>query len=428
MKEFKSLILKNKIKVGFCQNEALNSINIGFYFNCGIVYESLKNNGITHLVEHLFFRKLDNIKQKDLYFKMESIGSTLRAKTYANFVCFDMTISKKFFVPAVELMLMLLSDFEWSENDLKKELEVVRKQIEFNSSENFSSFVNRNYFKGTKLNKPIMGNMNSLNNLSLLEINNWKKTFFNSNNVCCVLTGGFSKENLKIFLEKLSLVKESSMPILKKQKITPKNFCKRNIHSDLIVETDWQISDISIIFDINKNINLFSANIISSILGEGVGSNLSLALREETALTDEIYSRIDRFRDINRLVIEYSTYNRDIEKSLRLVFLEIAKLKKKVTQNELLSSKVFFTDNQLFVFDSPRKCNFLYGWNNFVLQDETDIYNDIKQYEGITTNKILNSAKQIFVPENLSITITNNQDIYDYNKLNNLIQQLRSEL
>ena len=129
MKKFESnsLFLENNIKIFFSKNTAVNSINIGFYFKSGIVYETLKNNGISHFTEHMFFRNLNGIEQRDLYFRMESIGTTLRAKTYADFICFDMTVTPKYFVSAFEIILNLLCDFQWSQEDFERELKVIKK-------------------------------------------------------------------------------------------------------------------------------------------------------------------------------------------------------------------------------------------------------------------------------------------------------------
>ena len=411
--ESNSLFLENNIKIFFSKNTAVNSINIGFYFKSGIVYETLKNNGISHFTEHMFFRNLNGIEQRDLYFRMESIGTTLRAKTYADFICFDMTVTPKYFVSAFEIILNLLCDFQWSQEDFERELKVIKKQIDFAPEDSFGMFVNKIYFKGTKLSKSIMGTNDTVFSLTLADVNNWKQKFFNSNNVCCVLTGGFTDDNLSLFLEKLSQIKMSQVSPPKKNIIVPKNFCKRNSDSDLIVETEWNISDISITFDVNYTINTCYINMISSILGEGIGSKLSMALREENAFTDEICSKVDVFPTVNRITIEFSVYNYDIEKSLKTFFEEVIKFKTKLTEKDLLSSRVFFTENQKMIFDSPRELNFFYGWNGFVLQKKTDIYSSIEEYKNITAEKLLDVANKVLIPENLIITITNNSSICD---------------
>lgn len=426
--DLESLILNNNIKVYSKQNKELNVINIGFYFRNGIAYENLKNNGISHITEHMFFRNLNGIGQQDLYFRMERIGTTLRAKTYSDFVSFDMSVAPKYFVSALEIILNLLADFQWSQQDFEQELKIVKKQIEFAPTDSFGSFVDSNYFKGTKLSKPIMGTIDTVCALTLDDVNCWKRRFFNSNNVCCVLTGGFTDYDLTYFLDKLNRIEKSQVLPTKRNIIFPKDLCKRNYESDLIIETELEITDISVTFDVDYNMDICYVDMINSILGEGVGSKLSLVLREQTALTNEIYSKVDVFPNFGRITIEFSVYNCDVERSLKIFFEELIKFKTMITEKDLLSSIVFFTDNKEMIFDSPSELNFFYGWNGFILQHETNIRNIIEKYNSITVEKLIEVANNILLPENMIITITNNSKLYDSKKLKALMVKLRDDL
>lgn len=53
----KEMILENGIRVISHKHTGLHVADIGLYFRCGSAFENNSNNGITHLVEHLF---LDN--------------------------------------------------------------------------------------------------------------------------------------------------------------------------------------------------------------------------------------------------------------------------------------------------------------------------------------------------------------------------------
>lgn len=44
-------------------------ITISVNFKVGSIYEPAENNGITHLIEHLFFRQWDNLNQEKLYYE-----------------------------------------------------------------------------------------------------------------------------------------------------------------------------------------------------------------------------------------------------------------------------------------------------------------------------------------------------------------------
>ena len=132
-KNFVQSKLYNGIETMAAQEQNLHSVCIGFYFKAGTLYETKKTNGISHLIEHLFFRKLADLSQIDLYNKMENIGTTLKAKTYNNFIGFDISVVPQYFHQAFDIIIKLLKPFTWEKNDIDKEKAVVLKQIDFKS-------------------------------------------------------------------------------------------------------------------------------------------------------------------------------------------------------------------------------------------------------------------------------------------------------
>ena len=59
-----------------------HSVTISANFRVGSIYENIHNNGISHLVEHMFFRKLSKLSQSELYLKVQSIGTEIIGLTY----------------------------------------------------------------------------------------------------------------------------------------------------------------------------------------------------------------------------------------------------------------------------------------------------------------------------------------------------------
>ena len=70
----------------FRPNPALHSACLGLYFPAGPVYETAQTLGISHLVEHLFFRLLPGLPQKQLYSDLAKLGAILRGKTGHDFM------------------------------------------------------------------------------------------------------------------------------------------------------------------------------------------------------------------------------------------------------------------------------------------------------------------------------------------------------
>lgn len=194
VENFIQSIRDNGIQMITAQQQNLHSVCIGFYFKAGILYETEKTNGISHLIEHLFFRKMADLLQEELYYKMESIGSTLRAKTYINFIGYDIIVVPQYFREAFDIIVKLLQPFSWKESDIDSEKAVVLKQIDFKST-SFEEEIDSSYFRGTRLHKRIMGKPENVKKFSNQTIQKFKNMIFNSKNTYCAITGNYNDED-----------------------------------------------------------------------------------------------------------------------------------------------------------------------------------------------------------------------------------------
>lgn len=405
-KNFVQSKLYNGIETMAAQEQNLHSVCIGFYFKAGTLHETKKTNGISHLIEHLFFRKLADLSQIDLYNKMENIGTTLKAKTYNNFIGFDISVVPQYFHQAFDIIIKLLKPFTWEKNDIDKEKAVVLKQIDFKSM-SFDDMIDSLYFRGTRFHMPIMGTPENVKNFSKKTIETFKNKIFNSNNTCFTITGNYSDEDYLYAINQLNKIPKNKTATLSSEKLIPISFCNRTESSDRIIDTDLEISDVSISFDIDqRQVNEYAIDLLCSILGEGDGSKLSIIIREKFALTDEVYSKVDIYPQTERITIEFSTKNSDLEKCLQLVFNEITKIKNKITEKDLLGSIVFFTDNQYKLLDSPRDLNFVLGWRYILFEQKlSGIEQLVKKYSAITVDDLLRAANEVFIPDNLIISV-----------------------
>lgn len=126
---------------------------------------------------------------------------------------------------------------------------------------------------------------------------------------------------------------------------------------------------------------------------------------------------------------EFEVYNENIEESLTAVFDILQQAKYRLTENDMQSSKVFYTDNQYRLLDDVRELNFLIGWRTFVENESfCSIDELIRKYDDITVRDINKAADKIFRSRNLVISVSNDNKIYRKIRLNNLFDNLRKEL
>lgn len=382
-----------------------HSVMISVSFRTGTLFENESNNGISHLVEHLFFRRLSDYSQHKLYYEMQKIGAEIIGKTYCDYVNFSITVVPKYFCNAMNLMLKFFDDFEWSNAEIENEKEVVCRQIDSNSL-SYDKWVDSIYFANTNYAYPIMGAYESVLAFTSKDINDWKKSYFSVNNSCICITGRFSDDDYLFAKRKLNELSNSYKPHNRIIAL-PENFCKRNFDNGInFNNSDSDISEINILFDVDGSIKYENIRLLSSIIGEGCGSKLSIALREEHFLTDDIYTSLTSYYGFNRLCISYSVKEENIDSSLKFAFDTIKKMKEKITNDDLETSIKFFTDNQFMDLDNIKVLNDEYVLSNFALDLKNSKPRDkAKAYNNIKIIDLINTARRVFVKENLSFII-----------------------
>lgn len=425
MKE--KITLKNKLTVIHDCNPNLHSVKITVFFKCGSLFESLGNQGITHLTEHMFFRRLFDLRQNELYFKTELIGGFLRGRTFCDCVCFDIGCFPKYFKRAFDIISRTLYNFHWEESELEAEKAIVKNQIDFKGF-SIESFCDKKYFKSTKYAFPIMGTFKSLENLTIEKVNRWKEKYFTCDNCCIVLTGAFSKSDLNyalISLEKIENRGESFSP----PKILPQNIFNRTNNDDKIIADDSGVSDVFVYFDIDiEKYNINQCEIIMNMLCKGDGSRLIYLLRDKLGLAENIDSWLTLYNGFARMSFTYSVRTEYVKESLKAMFCEISNFRKIINIRDFQSTITFFTDNVYSQFDDASELGFNYGWYDFIMGVEYNPEEKAKYNKKLSIESLTKTANNILSSENMTVMILNDSKINRKRDLQNLLLDIRAEM
>lgn len=349
--------LPNNVMVYKYANPNLHSISIGLYIRVGSMYESLDNNGITHLLEHIHFRRLNNLSQENFYRWMESIGTTLKASTYKDFLRFYMNVSPKYLHEALDIFSELISTFNWSEYDLEEELRVVIDQIhERESYQKIDDHADKIVWGKHPLSYSIMGTEENLKKITLSQLITHKEDFFSTENLFIVITGSIKdKDNVLVneIFSKIKFIKSTS--IIKPESIEFK-VRKPDI---LFVNRPWDFLDVRLSFNIKHSKTSYEEIILlNSILGGGVGSKLQLHIREKEGIASSIYSNFESYMDASIIYIDFSVHKNDIYFVLELICSILKEMKNTITEDDLAITLPFYTDNTWFLLDNPEELNF----------------------------------------------------------------------
>lgn len=411
--------LKNGIKMLYYPISSSYSVSISLNIYGRIYLENSENNGITHFLEHLHFRRLGNIVQSELYHNMDKIGSNLNAETYKEMMRFHTKIRPKYLYNALEIFENILTSYSWLDSDIEYEKKVVLNEIcEKENYFDIQSLVDDIMLKDTPFHLPVIGTEETVKKLSRESIIEYKKRIFSKGNIGIVITGTFDDidiRNINKRFENINIGDVLDVTVGELQ--IPKNQIKifdENLNYPCAVMSFWVKDSVS-----NSKITL-----LNSILGGGTGSILQRRIREKYGLSYDIYSYIECYSGLSLINIYFSCNINNLYLCLEQIVNVLNEIKIDISDREMEANIPYFTDNMWYLLENTEQLNEELSWDLFDKNGVKTIEERIAEYEQIDKYCLRKVAREIFNIENCTLIVSGKLIDIDIEKLKISIKKL----
>ena len=397
--------LNNGLKIVEYPIDNAQSIEIGLYIKAGARYENKGDNGITHLLEHMHFRQLGNMKQKEIYEYAEKMGSTLRGTTYKEMLCFNIKVRPKYLKKSLNLFEKIITTYEWTEEQLKSEKKVVISEIREKEDNNENQkIIDRVIWNKHPLSNSILGHASNIKRITLQKLVQYKKKIFCKDNMLLVITGAINEEEIIWINKKFEAIAINECL----QKINSNNMndgqFKRKHNYLMKNYPEWNLINMQLIFDVDlKQIKENELLFFNSIVGGGDGSYLQQEIRDKRGMVYDIYSYGEIFSDKAVWSIVYSIEKDQLYLSLNVIVKMLKMLKTVISQEDIEKNMPFFTENLWYWTEGTKELNFQLG-NDFIKNKIGLTINErIKENEKINYERMQKVAEIILKNKNMSL-------------------------
>ena len=122
--------LSNGIRVVIESVPNVRSAALGIYVETGSAYETLEQNGISHMLEHMMFKGTANRSARDIARETALLGDDMNAYTAKEMTCYYARVLDEHLPVMAELMGDMLTNSLFSEEDLEREKGVILDEID----------------------------------------------------------------------------------------------------------------------------------------------------------------------------------------------------------------------------------------------------------------------------------------------------------
>ena len=411
--------LKNGLRVVTEKISESNSISVGVMIKNGSRNESLELNGISHFIEHMFFKGTKKRKSKDIVEDIENVGGQINAFTSKEATCYYV----KNLYTHLELSLEILSDMilnsVFSVEEIEREKGVVIEEINMgeDSPEDVLDDLNSKACYGENpLSYPILGTIEKVKSIRREDILNFIKEKYTPQNTVISVCGKFDDKELKELIEKYFSNWNSDsnyIPTYENCEIQTGTYYK-----------DKDIEQLHVILGLKGlpqgDEHGYALTLLSNVFGGGASSILFQEVREKSGLCYSIYCYPQPFQNAGSLSIYAGLGKNYGEKALEVILKEINKFAKEgITDDKLNINKEKLKASYILGLESTSSRMFANAKSVLFKNKITTQEDVIKRVDKISQEDIRFVLDNCFKNGVLNTSFVGNN--INYSKLNDIV-------
>ncbi|OGE26789.1 hypothetical protein A3C26_03290 [Candidatus Daviesbacteria bacterium RIFCSPHIGHO2_02_FULL_39_12] len=399
--------LKNGLTLITIDLPRLESVTTLVAVGAGSRYETRKINGISHFLEHMFFKgskKYPSAEQ--IATLVDGVGAINNASTSKEFTHYWIKSSGKHVELSLDILSSMIRESLLSEEEIEREKGVIVEELRMYKDlpqRYVWDLYEMLQFGDQPLGWDIGGDEKTVNSILQQNLFSYMDSLYSPENLALVLAGKLPK-NLHALAEKYfsNLPKRSKFPFksyIKGKQLKPRIglYYKKTDQANIVLGMEGYNR-----YDKKR----FAARVLSTILGEGMSSRLFLQVRERRGLAYHISADAGFFIDAGMLTVDAGIKLEKIEEGLKVIKDELQRIAfEKVTPEELKKAKEMIRGRLAIRAEST---NFLaeYFGVNFVLDRKIETFDEfMRQIDEVSQEDVMKAAKDLIKNEKFNLQI-----------------------
>jgi len=394
--------LENGIPVVMESFKNVRSVAVGVWVKVGSRYETPAMNGISHFLEHMFFKGTKKRSPKDIAVEIDSMGGDLNAFTSRENTAFYIKVLDEYLEKGVDLLSDIFVHSTFPEDELAKEKKIIKeevKMVEDTPDDYIHDLFNQTIWGDEGLGQSILGRRETIASFTREDLIRHISKYYGTKDIIISCAGKFQPAKLMGLLrERFGGLRRGSEP----RKGPPPEF-----KSDVKVYTK-DISEAHICIGVpsvsQTSEDRYALFVLNTLLGGGVSSRLFQEIRENRGLAYSVYSYTSMYIDTGLWGVYAGVSKKRIREVAELIIHEMLSLKDTLTEEELDKAKRHLKGNMILGLESTnsRMNNIArqeINFGRYISPDEI-----IKAVEMVSMKQLKELSERLLMKKSLSIT------------------------
>ena len=417
------IIAKNGIPIYSYVNPASHGFFISLFLRLGSMYESERDNGITHFLEHIAIRNVNKIMGGELYSTLDKYAIEFNASSFSEMVQFYLAGAKENVGVAIDIVEKLFVPITLSREDIDAERDRIKAEIrEADDVGSLSAFTQKTVWENTSLSRPITGTLGGVSKITRSRIEDYRYKNFTKDNLFLYVTGNVTDSDIEKLASSIGKYELNTGVYHDNLAPVPSGFGKRGGNVAL---KNADFTKVCYTFDLDMSrLSMPEIDLMYDTMLGGYSSKFFIEMSEKRGLFYDISGSVERYGNIGTLSFSYEVKEQRLLEATELTVDILKKFK-----TELLSDgelfKASYVDNAMMFYDDNRELNFTMAYDNHILGLRYKSLEDRRAaYKSITPERFRTVAGTIFTPDNLNLTLKGKQKKINLDNLKAIICKL----
>jgi len=400
---YKSVVLKNGLRIILADMPAVESLSIGIWISAGGRYETKEQAGISHFLEHMVFKGAAGRSARELKEAIEGRGGQLNAFTGEESTCYLAKVLAKDAAIALDILSDMVLEPRLARSDFLKERLVILEEIKMYIDmphHYVQEILAELLWPDQPLGMPLAGTPETVSEMTNKDLAKYRNSLYNPQNIVVALAGRLSApEMVRRIGAKFSRVPPGTKNVCEAARLIQKEPATRFFYK----ETEQTHVALGIHGYDRFSKDKYALDLLHIILGGNMSSRLFNEVRERLGLAYEISSHIKHYHDTGALIISAGIDNKKVERAITVVLSVLADMRKRaVTREEFHRAKEFYRGQLLMIFEDTMGHMLWLGEKQVSNDSEYRAQEILRRLDGVTIDDIRRVATDIIRPGKLS--------------------------
>lgn len=380
----------------------LYSVSVGIWVENGSRDESPAENGISHFIEHMIFKGTRNRTALEIAKEMDAIGGMSNAFTSKEQTCFYTRVLENHLEQGVRILLDIFLNSLFEPEELERERQVVLQEIsmvEDTPDEYTHVLLGETAYQGNSLAQPILGTPETVQAITQERILDYLGRSYGPEKIVVAAAG---KVDHTAFVDLVA-------PDLNKiPPITATNNRRNPVLSSKSKTVTKDLEQVHLAWATKApaadDPKRYVSTLMNVIMGGNMSSRLFQEVREKRGLAYSIYSFLSSYRDSGMWGIYTAIAKETLTETLKIIGLELQKLKKgELSSSELSAAKEFVKGGILLGAESSDNRMTRIAKNEILFGRDVSFEEILRDLEKVTPAEVADLADEILQPDQFSL-------------------------